>query len=209
MINPDRMKELSAAMVGDNRAVWQARLGRWLTTAGELERRLEEEAGIPNVNIDEIAVTFSSQERLLEWVQSAVGSHPEFTLFNVAHDNVHTGPIDSGYRVMYNFLGTGTPLRVEAMYIEDGFSPLHEAMMSPRIEGVETIQEVHYSFKCHSNEEYMETCEALEAVWQLAMWCESSYGQFSYFVPLGDRGPYVKPRFNSRDMPIMKGASDL
>jgi hypothetical protein len=203
-------KELAGIMTGNQRAWMEGTIERWIHTAVELEARISNEAGFV-ANIDEVAMMFSKHEAMLHWVQNAVEAHPEVNLFNVAHDNVRTGPIDSGYRVKYNFLSTGTLLRVEAMHIVDGFSPLHHAMMGGTEPGTNWVGEVHYSFKCHSRDEYMEATEALSSVagWPMAMRCESSYGRFSYFLPDGDRTAYVKPRLNVRDMPIMKGAQDL
>lgn len=124
--------------------------------------------------------------------------------FNVATDNVHTGPIRSGYSVEYFFYRhPDHAYRLEIMRLTSGVSPLHAPIGRPSRGHV--ALPVHASFKVDSEEAYAYARSFLgeELRYTEAQRCDSTYGRFSYWTPGGlpELVPYVKPRVNLRDEP--------
>jgi hypothetical protein len=155
--------------------------------------------------IDEIALMFVNDHCLDKFVQAAV-RHEGLTHFNGAEDNVKCLPIDSSYKVRYEFF-QGKDYRIEAMAIQEGFSAVHFSILNALITSDSPSTIVHASFKCTEEEDYgMAVLRLREAGWEDAQRCESSYGRFSYWRPLDmehwvaqERWLYLKPRVNLRD----------
>lgn len=135
--------------------------------------------------------------------------------FNSATDHVHTEPLQTHYDVLYDFMSVpleflnGREVRIEAMHLIDGFSPLHYAELLQMKKYDANCTAIHASFKCEDETAYAAAIHRLqEADWEVAMRCGSSYGRFSYWKPLDPDnvlpdGPYLylKPRMNLRDAP--------
>lgn len=164
-------------------------------------------------NIDEVAVMFHSEVDKAKWIRDAVAEE-SVKLFNSADDVVHTSPILSRYTVEYDFLEVkGLGMRVEAMYIDSGTSPLHDSLLdtygNPTISGRSDDWNrpvvVHFSFKTTKNDYETIRAAMVSGGAELVQACHSTYGQFSYYrVPLDGDGAsnlnvYLKPRVNSRD----------
>lgn len=156
--------------------------------------------------IDEIAFLFLDSSALNNFIHLAV-QEPGCLLFHSSDDEVSTLPVRSSYRVQYSFLSVPSmylpldhaPVRIEAMEITSGMSPLHERAFSA--EPFESA--VHASFKCSSEEAYAEAQWALKkAEFESVQRCTSSYGRFSYWFPLNPDEEtselFVKPRVNLR-----------
>lgn len=157
--------------------------------------------------IDEIAFMFADRHLLDLFTREAV-MVDGCLMFNAADDHVHTLPLGTCYDVEYrffsvplSFLPSIEQVRIEAMRMVRGFSPLHQAEAMANGWGA-----VHASFKCQNEEEYGAVTHRLrERAWEVAQKCDSTYGKFSYWKPLdGDElgdGPYLylKPRVNLRD----------
>lgn len=181
--------------------------------------------------VDEVALLFSNDREAWKFIERAV-QLPGVKLFNVAHDNVQTFPIRSGYGVEYYFLETEFGYRVECMVLTGGSSPLHGGLRATYYDMVGNTLEsgiVHYSFKCSDEDEYEAACKAMEvAQWTRAMTCYSTYGTFSYWLTdeetdrrmladgidwclaEKDKGleAYIKPRVNLRDQSVSEDAMD-
>lgn len=156
-------------------------------------------------NIDEMALIFFEEEALHTFIGSAVKRNG-YKLFNHADDKVFTSPIRSDYHVKYWFLETGLGYRLELMYIDSGFSPLHyPAQLAINEMGTVLPLTMHASFKVPDEEHYGVVVNALQRDLEaeLVQKCISEYGRFSYFLPperdkqLGQF--YIKPRVNLRD----------
>lgn len=201
---------ISASQIVAPSIEWaESPLDRWVTTAERLQERLKVEANV-HVNIDEVSLLFRNDRLVWRWIENFVRNDPDVKLFNVADDNVRTRPIESGYDVRYWFLETNSPLRVEMMGLGDGFSPLHSALRANiRADDLYPLV-VHYSFKCFTVDDYGAILGKLRAAtYEDVMHCESNYGRFSYWQagPHTDKFPaYVKPRVNTRDIYVPKGA---
>lgn len=118
-------------------------------------------------------------------------------LVNSAVDEVETFPIESKYRVAYDFY-PDLGFRWEVMDIFSGVSPLHSTFHSGQI--------VHASFKCEDESDYSNALALLSVYgWTMAQSCRSTYGAFSYWmppvsdIPYPSNGVYLKPRVNLRD----------
>lgn len=152
-------------------------------------------------HIDEIAILFDYEQDMHRWVSTAVREEG-VVLFNAAMDKVRTFPIEAVYTVEYNFLSViDQKWRVEAMWVDEGLSPLHAA----HGQGFRSEDPVvvHLSFKCADESEYQRILSRLaNAGCTMAQSCKSDYGVFSYWkVPgLWDEAfLYLKPRVNVRD----------
>ncbi|SRR6266540_7193913 len=157
--------------------------------------------------IDEIAILFENRELLGQFVANA---GEDWNHFGSARDLVYTRPMDTSYRVMYEFFNVGgRPYRVEAMALIDGHSPVHASatalfpyMPSPELK-MESPLIIHASWKSKSRSLYGETLWLLGVNhFELAQQCKSDYGEFCYYnhPHLGFSPPiYFKPRLNMRD----------
>lgn len=182
--------------------------------AKEYDRILEQDLDLAGIHIDEIAVLFQDPHNFDKFTKEAVRMDG-CILFNTAEDHVHTMPMKTCYTVDYRFftvpvqfLGeTFSEMRIEAMMIQGGASPLHYAeLWNVRDAPAFVSPLVHASFKCVNEEQYAAVCHRLRTKgWEAAQRCESTYGKFSYWSPLEDekypdRPPvYLKPRVNTRD----------
>lgn len=157
-------------------------------------------------NIDEVAILAPDTKTLWAWVSLAVRA-PDITHVHAASDNVDVvGPIHAHYAADYEFLEVADkPYRIEAMMVASGHSPVH-AGHAFYAEGLASW--VHASFKCHTEDDYSKTCDALaeSGEWLPAQICRSDYGRFTYFFPRADVMEkynlpmmYLKPRVNLRD----------
>jgi hypothetical protein len=182
----------------------------WLKAKSNAERFLQS-VGI-NRPIDEIAVMFRDDESKMAWIRDAV-SEPGVKMFNSAWDTVHTSPIPSRYDVEYDFLeAPGLGMRVEAMRIDRGISPLHQTLdetwynptISPASPDLGMVV-VHLSFKTTKDEYELNRAAMVSGGAELVQACHSTYGQFSYYrvkdydtweIP---SNLYIKPRINTRD----------
>lgn len=158
--------------------------------------------------IDEVAYLFKVPAVAAEFVHQAV-QETNCVLFNSNDDVVDTGPLRSSYSVRYQFLSvplmylannSAPMVRIEAMQITDGHSPLHH-LESSTIE--RSGRAIHASFKCDTEEAYAEAGRQLKkAEWESVQRCSSSYGRFGYWLPLipddSDFQLYLKPRVNLR-----------
>lgn len=165
--------------------------------ASEIQTRLAGKWAI-NVMIDEIALMFPTDEMASRYVSGALLEDSGLVHFNAAYDSVLTAPIQSSYRVRYDFLKNPAKdwIRLECMVIQSGVSPLHAAL-SPMI-GDRPVP-VHASFKCYNEADYDRSVRQLEeAGFVLAQECRSTYGQFSYWWS-SEFNIYIKPRVNLRD----------
>lgn len=164
-------------------------------------------------DIDEVAIMFHSAEDKAAFLRDAV-SEKHVKHFNSADDFVHTSPIPSSYSVEYDFLEvTGLGMRVEAMYIDRGTSPLHDSLLAganPTINRGGTPWNmpivVHFSFKTKKADYETVRAAMVGGGAELVQACHSTYGQFSYYrVPTDDEtghshiNVYLKPRINTRD----------
>lgn len=162
--------------------------------------------------IDEIAYLMAGHDAANIFLREAVMADG-CVHFNSATDHVHTEPLLTHYNVLYDFMSVpleylnGREVRIEAMHLIDGFSPLHYSeMVVMGREGFEQVG-IHASFKCDDEEAYAAATHTLrEAGWECAQRCLSDYGRFSYWKPLDSDdwlpdGPYLylKPRVNLRD----------
>lgn len=158
--------------------------------------------------IDEVAYLFKVPAVAAEFVHQAV-QEQGCALFNASDDVVDTGPLRSSYSVRYQFLtvppmyvpASAGSVRIEAMQITEGHSPLHHLEASTIDRG--TGRAVHASFKCETEEAYAEAGRQLKKnEWESVQRCTSSYGRFSYWLPLIpeelDFQLYLKPRVNLR-----------
>lgn len=189
-------------------------IGKMLGGAGRAVKQYDEildRLGLGNFRIDEIAYMFPTVHHLDAFTKEAV-REDGCILFNTADDHVHTEPLKTCYNVEYRFftvpmrfLDTMNEVRVEAMHVKNGYSPLHSAEWwnAPSAPALA----VHASFKCKDEDEYGAVTHALRsALWEPAQKCDSTYGRFSYWTP-GDREDwfedgavmYLKPRVNLRD----------
>lgn len=170
---------------------WKQRADQWLERIN-IQRQ-----------VDEVALLFRSRAMKFEYVTMAV-QEPHTTLFNSSKDHVKTKPFNTEYDVEYHFLRMeGRGMRVEAMSLEGGLSPLHAALLECN-RGTAVVP-VHLSFKCFTWDDWYDTLYALdeqsEGKASLVQSCVSDYGVFAYYnVPevLGDI--YLKPRLNVRDL---------
>jgi len=169
---------------------------------------------LPGYQIDEVAYLFLDRHHLDIFTREAV-REDGCLLFNTAEDHVHTLPLKTCYDVEYRFFTVPTQyldgidmVRVEAMQIKRGFSPLHEAETPMLVQVGAPMGAIHASFKCQTEDEYAAVVVRLrERGWEVAQKCDSTYGRFSYWSPLdaedwlGDGARlYLKPRVNTRDM---------
>jgi hypothetical protein len=184
-------------------------LGECVSTYNSVLQRLD-----LSHHVDEVAYLFLDRNHLDIFTREAVRTDG-CIMFNTAEDHVHTLPLKTCYDVEYRFFTVPVQflpgieqVRVEAMQIKRGFSPLHEAE-APSLASVGApMGAIHASFKCQTEEEYAAVVVRLrERGWEVAQKCDSTYGRFSYWSPV-DReewlpdGPYLylKPRVNTRDM---------
>jgi hypothetical protein len=198
------------------------KLSRGVQAANEALVIANPDLNISGSVIDEVALMFNHERDAWKFIERAV-QVPGVKLFNVAHDNVQTYPIRSGYGVEYYFLETAFGYRVECMVLSGGFSPIHGGVKPTHLDVVGNQLDagiVHYSFKCDDEAEYEATTKMMEvAEWTRAMTCHSTYGTFSYWLTdeetdrkleglgidwcLADKGKtleaYIKPRVNLRD----------
>lgn len=166
-----------------------------------------------NHRIDEVAYLFPDRHHLDLFTREAV-QVDGCIMFNTADDHVHTLPLRTCYDVEYRFFTVPVEyqvnaletVRIEAMRLGRGFSPLHEAETFGFHQAPPCLA-IHASFKCQTEEEYAAVVHRLrDRGWEVAQKCDSTYGRFSYWTPL-DRdewtpdGPfvYLKPRVNTRD----------
>lgn len=188
-------------------AAWEGRTQSWNNVLCKAEIYLKESLGLTAV-FDEVAMAFWDQDQEYAFIESAVRNG--YTLFNAADDTVNTAPIRSQYDVHYSFLqAPGLPWRIEAMRITDGCSPLHTALYWNAHKDVPQRAPfvVHASWKCADEQEYQNTAARLcESPWlDLSQRCQSTYGTFSYWLPVGEAfneigaRVYLKPRVNMRD----------
>lgn len=161
--------------------------------------------------IDEVACIFDDREEKASWVQNAV-KEDGVKMFNSAWDAVRTTPINSEYAVEYDFLEADmlAGMRVEAMTVIGGNSPLHSSILNPYFNPMidsdvfRPGSVVHFSFKVPP-EEYAEVLEKLNETpcAELAQSCESTYGAFSYWrVHEISNSTFLKPRINLRDQEV-------
>lgn len=161
-----------------------------------------------SVYVDEMSVLFTHPERAHLWIDAAVGA-PGVEMFNTARDRVRTAPIRSEYSVQYWFLTvpemhwSPQPWRVEAMYAYSG-SPLHDSILSQLAAVSGDGGVMHASFKCADEEAYATANKVLwDNGYECVQRCESTYGRFGYWYPLGldhdDVVTALKPRVNLRD----------
>lgn len=192
----------------DMKAVFKG-LGISVSVFNDVLQRLD----MPSHHVDEIAYMFADRNCLDTFTKEAV-QVDGCIMFNSADDHVHTLPLQTCYDVEYRFFTVPMehvpgvdPVRVEAMQIKRGFSPLHLAEEAG-YGSTSGMGAVHASFKCETEEEYGAVTHRLrDRGWEVAQKCDSTYGKFSYWAPL-DRdewlpmGPYLylKPRVNIRDM---------
>lgn len=88
------------------------------------------------------------------------------------------------------------PWRIEAMVVLSGDAPLHEQALAANGSGAP----FHLSYKVADEVEYDGQFETLRANGHTMMAeYRNSYGMMSYWTHDGDRGPYIKPRVNTRD----------
>lgn len=176
----------------------------------EVERYDDVLAGLDFVQgIDEIAFMFPDIHHANCFVNEAV-QVPGVSLFNSATDHVHTQPLRTCYDVAYMFLTVPDRyvgrdnVRIEAMYLGDGLSPLHHAVLSEMYLNESRCAVVHASFKVTDEEDYAAANHRLrERGWEPVQRCESKYGRFGYWQPLDPDVPpglYLKPRVNLRDL---------
>lgn len=178
----------------------------WISTRDKYQSFMAE-IGLKNP-IDEIALLFINRAAKGDFVISAVKGDG-VKLFNSAEDHVNTKPFGTEYDVEYLFLEAECldGMRVEAMSLLNGLSPLHSAL----IQNHEEIRHgapypVHLSFKCHNMDEYHDAVYALEhsgadgyGVATSVQFCQSDYGVFSYYNVPSLGHIYLKPRVNMRD----------
>lgn len=151
--------------------------------------------------IDEIAIHFPARNDMGNWIIEAV-KEEGVELFNTAQDRVMTTPFGTEYAVEYCFLRMPSEMRVEAMTVLAGFSPLHMALEG-HSNGEPIV--VHFSFKCEDPNDYEYALSVMSQSERanLVQGCDSAYGRFSYWnVPeLSDTvaSIYLKPRVNLRD----------
>lgn len=155
-----------------------------------------------NVLIDEIAIDFPDEQTLYRWMLSALAEE-EVTAFNTAVDSVAVEPFKANYGVRYVFLQAPRlmSMRVEAMCITDGLSPLHNSLRHRAPDGERRPLAVHLSFKCQDGDFYEEMLRrlAMTAASRVVS-CTSTYGIFSYWqLPEKDHMLFLKPRVNLRD----------
>lgn len=184
----------------DMNSVFQG-LGRVVRLYNEMLAQLD----IPHV-VDEVAYMFADRHLLDLFTREAV-QVDGCLLFNTADDHVHTMPLGTCYDVEYRFFTVPMEylpgieqVRIEAMRMGRGFSPLHLAEVLLNGWGA-----IHASFKCQTEEEYGAVLHRLrERSWEVAQKCDSTYGKFSYWKPFDqdnheDLDLYLKPRVNLRD----------
>lgn len=158
--------------------------------------------------IDEIALQFESRHLLNSWLREAVkGEGVE--IFNAASDHVHVEPFRTHYDVDYTFLRASSMpgVRIEAMILESGVSPLHtaQASMDPDVCHGQMPVVVHMSFKVRDIVSYgLAMLEMQEMGGILGQACESDYGRFAYWkFPVQMNGQFggiwIKPRVNLRE----------
>lgn len=178
----------------------------WLSTRDKYQGFMSE-IGLKNP-IDEIALLFHSRASKAQFVVDAVKGDG-VKLFNTADDHVNTKPFGTEYKVEYMFLEAESlkDMRVEAMSIYTGFSPLHHALLQnhPEIEEGHPYP-VHLSFKCINMDEYYDAVYALDeggadgiGTAKCVQTCQSDYGVFSYYNVPSLGNIYLKPRVNMRD----------
>lgn len=157
------------------------------------------ENGLGDYVIDEIALQFNDRATMGNFVMDAV-TGDGIKIFNHAFDHVKTHPFHTEYDVEYIFLEMPSTMRVEAMNILQGISPLHIAVGSHLRDSMPGV--VHMSFKCSDLEDYTNVTAALDAAPEAHMvqGCDSTYGAFSYWNLLDQDGVYLKPRVNVRDV---------
>lgn len=191
--------DLTAMLRGASRAV------------ADFNEVLEKHLDLPGVHIDEIAYLFGNRHVLDVFTREAV-KEDGCILFNTAEDHVHTLPLRTCYGVGYRFFQVplqylhGNEVRIEAMEILSGLSPLHVAEYQTMIQAGIEVGAIHASFKCVNEEQYGAVVHRLrERGWESPQRCESDYGRFSYWAPI-DRTPFpdlpflwLKPRVNTRD----------
>lgn len=186
-----------------------AGLGKAVKTYDGVLERL----GFPEgTYVDEIAYMTADHETANIFLREAVMTDG-CVHFNSATDHVHTEPLMTHYNVLYDFLTVPLPylngheVRIEAMHLIDGFSPLHEAERHNMRRDSGILSGIHASFRCPDEEQYGAALHRLRMRgWEAAQRCSSTYGRFSYWKPtdpdtwVGD-GPhlYLKPRVNLRD----------
>jgi hypothetical protein len=149
--------------------------------------------------IDEVAIYFRQDEGKTRWLKGAVAEEG-VEIFNYATDSVDTRPLNTRYDVQYTFVRKeNLEWRVEAMWIENGHSPLHLAVAQNRSG---SFWPIHASFKCGNIAEYRKVMRALrDDDCLLLQVCESAYGLFSYFQ-VGGKQLALKPRVNLRDADV-------
>jgi hypothetical protein len=171
---------------------WNQMMLRHDASAADLAEHL------PNRHIDEMSIYFRNEAWLDELVRTCEQTgHVDH--FNSTTDIVQQ-MIDGKYTedsasfgVRFEFLQHDKlDYRCEAMYIKDGWSPVHNVLRDGDI--------AHASFKCQDTADYSMVCLELvgKGYKQLAEF-RNGYGLFSYFVTEFAGPPYIKPRVNLRD----------
>lgn len=164
------------------------RLQLWLDTETTLNHTLDEMS---------IYIEPDMMDDFTAWAKTqSVLEH-----FNSVTDNVHRisyaddNPEPEEFQVRFEFFHVlwpeGRPYRIEVMSILDGFSSVHNAMMSGSVP--------HASFKVNTREEFWDSVAEVSALDMLSIAAyENSYGMFSYHGVEGE-WPHIKPRVNLRD----------
>jgi hypothetical protein len=173
----------------------------WSQFQARYEEWMRENAGISAV-IDEIAIDFPDEQTLYRWMLDAV-AEDGVSVFNTSVDSVAVEPFKTNYDVRYVFLEAPRlmTMRVEAMCITNGLSPLHNSLRHRVPDSENSPLVVHLSFKCQDKADYEETISRLSTSGaSRVVSCVSTYGEFSYWQLPGKDSPlFLKPRVNLRD----------
>lgn len=161
----------------------------------------------PTYQIDEMSFIFHDQHALAGFVRQAVRVEG-YELFATATDTVSTTPIRSSYDVVYWFLSTPFPYRLELMIAGAG-SPLHDRFASTLAKTAHMEMaacSVHASFKLEDEAQYADAVHRLRTNdMELVQGCQSAYGRFSYWQEANGSPDamfptwFLKPRVNLRD----------
>lgn len=172
--------------------------------AGSWIRRVQYELDTTHLlkaTCDEVALLFSGEDTLNEWVTWAKGQGYEH-FGSIERDRmVETWSGGTEFDVRFEFLRLeGFPFRIEAMCVLDGSAPLHEATLERYGNGAV----VHVSWRAapngdsHGYVRHRQVLEHLDAPLRPLREYRNSYGIFCYYGD-EDKPPFLKPRVNLRD----------
>lgn len=153
---------------------------------------------LPDRTIDEMSIYFKNEEDLQELIRltdSALYVQHFDSQLDIVQQMIDGKFTDdsASFGVRFEFFQEmGTHYRCEAMFITDGWSPVHNELRHGEI--------AHASFKCKDQSDYSMAClELVQKNFKQIAEFRNSYGLFSYFTAEFDGAPYIKPRVNLRD----------